>query len=255
MAQQEQQQVQQQQQQPSKSKRDLFSERLKKKYPDREYADDEALYSQANDDYDEYDKQIGSYKEHEKAFSDLFSADPRSAAFLTDWRKGGDPVTSLVRMFGTDIKEALDDPEKQEAIAEANKEYLARVAKNKELEEEYQKNIKSSLAAIDELQAKNGLTDDQVDDALSFLMKIVNDGILGKFTPESIDMAMKAINHDTDVQTAGEEGMIAGKNTRAEMQLRKPKRGDGTPQLTGSNNAPTRRRTQQSIFDLADEAK
>ena len=40
---------------PAKSKRDLFGERLKKKYPDRDYADDEALFGQINDDYDQYD--------------------------------------------------------------------------------------------------------------------------------------------------------------------------------------------------------
>lgn len=40
------------------SRRDQFGERLKKKYPDREYADDDALFGQINDDYDEYDKKL-----------------------------------------------------------------------------------------------------------------------------------------------------------------------------------------------------
>ena len=49
-------------------------------------------------------------------------------------------------MFGTEIKDAIDDPERLEAIAEANKEYVERVAESKKLDEEYQANLADSLA-------------------------------------------------------------------------------------------------------------
>ena len=41
-----------------KSNRERYTERLKAKYPDREFADDEALFGQINDDYDGYDKEL-----------------------------------------------------------------------------------------------------------------------------------------------------------------------------------------------------
>ena len=69
-----------------KSNRERYEERVKSKYPDREFADEEALWGQVNDDYDGYDKEIASYRDREKALSDLFTSDPRSAAFLTHWR-------------------------------------------------------------------------------------------------------------------------------------------------------------------------
>ena len=75
-----------------KSNRDRYMERLKTKYPDKEFADDEALFGQTNDDYDSYDNELSGYREREKALSDLFASNPRSAAFLTDWRKGEDPI-------------------------------------------------------------------------------------------------------------------------------------------------------------------
>ena len=56
---------------PAKSKRDLLGERLKKKYPDRDYADDEALFGQINDDYDEYDTELGQYRDRESRLTDL----------------------------------------------------------------------------------------------------------------------------------------------------------------------------------------
>jgi len=119
-----------------KSNRERYTERLKAKYPDREFADDEALFGQINNDYDGYDKELSGYKEREKALSDLFASNPQSAAFLTDWRKGEDPIIGMVRKFGDDFKAALEDPEKQEALAAANKEFAERIAQEKEYEGE-----------------------------------------------------------------------------------------------------------------------
>ena len=121
-----------------KSNRERYTDRLKAKYPDKEFADDEALFAQINDEYDGLDKELSGYKEREKALSDLFASNPRSAAFLTDWRKGEDPIIGMIRKFGDDFKAALEDPEKQEALAAANKEYAERIAKEKEFEEQYQ---------------------------------------------------------------------------------------------------------------------
>lgn len=106
------------------SKRDNFMKRLRGKYPDKQFDDDEAVYGQINDDYDEYDGQLKRYKDEEQALVDMFNKDERSAAFLSDWHKGEDPVSALVRRFGRDIVEAMDDPEKADEIAEANKEYV-----------------------------------------------------------------------------------------------------------------------------------
>ena len=67
-------------------------------------------------------------------------------------------------------------------------------------------------------------------------------------------MALKALNHDADMASAREEGAVEGRNARIEEKLRKPKTSDGVPMLGGSNNAPARRRSRESIFDLAAEA-
>ena len=83
--------------------REKFSERMKNKYPEREFDDDEALFGQINEDYDNYDKDMKGYQEREKELSDLFSSDPRSTYFLTNWRKGGNPAIELVLMFGDDF--------------------------------------------------------------------------------------------------------------------------------------------------------
>lgn len=233
-----------------KTKRDLALERLKGKYPDREFADDEAVFGQINDDFNDYDERLKGYEEREKTISDMFTSDPRSASFLANWRNGSDPVVELVRQFGTDIKDALDDPERQEAIAAANKEFVERVAKEKELDEAYQKNLDETLQQLAAMQEERGLSDEQIDNAMSFLIGIMRDAIVGKFSTEAIDMALKAINHDADVATAEHEGEVRGKNTRVAAALRKQQAGDGVAPLAGQNNQRGRQMPRPSLGAL-----
>lgn len=92
---------------PSKSRRETALERLKARYPDKSFEDDESMYGQLLDDYDAGEQELNGYKDREKAFSDLFTSDPRSAKFLTDWKNGKNPAVALVEMFGDDFVEEL----------------------------------------------------------------------------------------------------------------------------------------------------
>ncbi len=234
-----------------KTKRELIAERLKNRYPDKDFTDDEAMYGQIHDDFDEFDKELAGYEEREKAFTDMFASDPRSAQFMTDWRSGDDPEVALIRRHGKDnLLDAINDPEKLEVIAEANKNYVERVAKEKELEDLYQANLAESIKALDAMPGTEGITEEDVNKAMTFLLGVIRDGIVGKFSPESVMMALKAINHDADVENANQEGLVQGKNTKIEEKLRKPKTGDGTTPL-GSANNKVRQSRSYSIFDEA----
>ncbi len=241
---------------PSKSKREKFGERLKQKYPDREYADDEALFGQIDDDYADYDNQLNEYKDRESKLADLFAKDPKNAEFITDMAKGNDPWIAVLERLGIDgVTDLLNDPEKQAEYAEANKKYVERLAKEKTLEEEYQKNFAESMDLLEKIQTERQLGDETVDAAMDLVMKIANEAVVGKFTEEPINMALNAVTHDADVQNARTEGTVAGRNAKIDEHLRKPKAGDGQPNLAGSNNAPTRKSSGRSMFDLADEAR
>lgn len=219
-----------------KSKRDAMRERLGSRYPDLNLDDDEAVAGQISDDYDDYDRQLNDYKGREESLSNMFNADPRSANFLANWHNGSDPAVELIRQFGTDIKDAIDDPERQEQIAQANKEYVERVAKSKELEEQYNQNIGESLSTLDAFQQENGLSDEQTDEVMGFLQNVMQEALVGKFSRESMDMALKAINHDTDVAVASEDAEVRGRNAKIDEKLRQRNAGDGTAALNGKNN-------------------
>ena len=238
-----------------KSKRDIVLERLQMKSPDKDFSDEDVMYEQIGADYDKYEDEISKYRDNEKRFSEMMSADPRSAQYLTDWANGEDPVVGLVRNFGAEIKDVLEDPEMQDKLAEANKEYVERVAKNKALEEEYSKNMEETLQTLEQFQKERGLSDEQVDGILNMLIQVINDGVLGKFTARTLEMACKAMNYDADVASAGEEGRIAGRNDKIVAKLRSERQGDGTQPLSGANGMAGNGNKPQSIFDLARMAR
>lgn len=220
-----------------KSKRDIFMERLQGKYPEEQFEDDEALFGRISDDYDQHDRDIADYRDREGKFSKMFTSDPRSARLMMAWKDGDDPAVALVRLFGEDVKAAIDDPERQEAMAEANKEYMERVAQEEKYEEEYSDNLAASLTELEKAQREQGLSDEQLDQAMEWVIGIAKDAMMGKFAPETIQMAIKAQNYDMDIEEAGAEGEIRGRNHKVRETLRKPQRGDGTPQLDGKNSA------------------
>jgi len=236
------------------SKRDRHIGRLREKYPDKKFEDDEEIYGQIGEDYDNYEKELGGYREREQALSDMFASDPRSAEFLVEMSKGGNPVLSLLKNFGPDIKDTLDDPEKMQELADAWAEEQQHIAKSKQLDDEYAENLPKSLEALQKFQEERGLTDEQTDEIIFHLINIVRDGVMGKFSPEMFDLMTKAINHDEDVADAQEEGEVAGRNQRVTEKLRKSKNGDGLAPLNGKNNLQNGRKQDMDIFDIANMA-
>lgn len=238
---------------PTASGRERVQKRLREKYPEKQFEEDDEIYGQISDDFDKIDEEIGGYRDREQKLSDMFAADPRSAQYLTDMYNGNDPVIGLVRNFGEEIKDILDDPEMQEKIAEANKEYMERVAKSKELDEEYDKNIEETFATMKEYQEANGYSDEDMDKLANFLFSVVRDGVIGKFSKSTLEMGMKALNFENAVAEAAEDGEVAGRNAKITEQLRKREKGDGTMPLGGKNGSAETPAAQkrQSIFDLA----
>lgn len=235
---------------PAPSKRDALKKRLSAKYPDKNFDDEEAMFGQISDDYDNSEKELNRYRDDEKKLTDMFNADERNGALFADFANGGDPRLTLIKLYGEDVVDMINDPEKQEEVAAANKEYVDRVAKEKSLEEEYKKNLDDSLQAADAWQQKNNLTDEQVDEAFQFIVQIASDAIVGKFTEESLDLARKSITHDSDVEEAGNAGEIRGRNAKIDMKLKKRNNSDGVPSLGGKSRGASKGESSPNLGAL-----
>lgn len=241
---------------PVRSRRDQHLERLRTKYPDKKFEDEEEIFGQISDDYDSFEQENSAMKEREKSMSNMFRENPQAAFFLNDMREGKDPVMSLVRRLGIDVKNVLDDPDMQDEIEKANKDYIDRVAKSRQLDEEYERNLETTLnKTLPEYMQQHGMSEEEIDKICAAWIQIVNDGILGKLTSETITLIANALNHDTDVANAQEEGEVTGRNSKIVEKMRNSKKGDGIQNLNGRNGTPSQRADKlQSVFDLAREA-
>lgn len=228
------------------SKRTAFTDRLKTKHEGEELDadDEESLFGRINDDYDDYEnrisgyeKEIGGLKANEKKLTDMFAADPRSATFLMQWRDKGTPVSELLRVYGRDMLEYMT--EHPDEMAESEKDYLERVAKEKEYEDEYNANLEESLQLLDRIQQERGMSDDEMNGLVDKLISTAHDVIMGKFDEAALDMVSKAMGYDQAVAAAGREGEVRGKNSKESKRLQLKKSGDGMPQLgTSGLTAP-----------------
>ena len=218
--------------------------------------DEEAYFGRLNEFADERDEELNGFRKSDKELRGLIDNDPTLATFISDSANGKHPIHSIVERVGKDgFNAMLEDPETAKLIEEADKSYLERVAKEKSLSDEYEANLAESMNRLEKMQTERGLSDEQAEAAMKLVTDIVDEVIMGKFTERTLDMALNAINHDSDVATAREEGEIAGRNKKIKTELRKPTQGD-VPMLGGGGRgmAPEPPK-QESIFDIANGAR
>lgn len=198
----------------AKKKKDLFLEKLKAKYPEMDFDDEENLYGQVDQDYSEYETKLTDSSRNEQELTNLLSSDPRSADFLINWKNGDNPIVLLMRMFGDDFREALDDPQLQDKLAEARNAYIERQTKDKSLQEDAKANLAQSLEDLDALQAECKLNDQQTDTIFKTLMEIADGAIVNKVSKETWSFLHKAINYEKDIAAAVHEAEVRGRNTK-----------------------------------------
>lgn len=221
------------------------------KSSDRTYDTDEDVYAKVNEDYDNYDNQISRYKKNEDDLISMFSADPNAASLFVALRDGSKSfISKLFELYGPEVREALDDPEVMEEIAEGSKKYLQRVADSKKYEEEAAKNLKKSMADFDAYVESKGLSDEEAEKLWETYWQVVDDGTVHIMQAPILDMISKGLNYDSDVEQAEIAGEVRGRNTKIEEKLRKGKRGDGMADL-GSRNVGTTARDMPEFGALS----
>lgn len=213
-----------------------FMGRFRELHPEGDWEDDEALFDRISADYDERDRALGTLSERERALMDVFATNPYAAGFLADMARGTDPWCGLIERIGLDgVSDLISDPSKREEFAESNAKFVKQVARERELKAEFESNMDESLRVMESMQNERGLSDEEIDSAADLLKGIANEVLIGKFSRENLELALKALNYDKALVTAAHEGEVRGRNTKVEAELRKPRTGDGVPHLGGAN--------------------
>lgn len=245
---------------PAPSKRQEYISRLAKRYPDKHYGDDSSdddIYGAASEAYDADQQELAVHRRDSRSIKEMFERDPRNARFFLAMRDGADPDVELMKLYGPEIRDILDnieDPEMQQKLAQAQQEFLERAAQSRKLQDEYEANLPLSLEALDKAQEEYGISDEERDRAMALLLKIQTDALRGIFAPESMLMALKALNYEQDMAQADAVGEIRGRNAKIDAKLRRQGAGDGLPVIGGSNTAGEPAESDD-IFDIAEGAR
>ena len=222
----------------SPSKKEMFLERMKKNRPDMNADNEDELYGALSDDYDNYDKEIESYKSNNDRLIGAFNKDPRIAELFTRMAKGENPLSYLIEAFGEDeIRGALDDPEMKDKLVEAQNKYLERQATEKKLEEEASVNLPVSLDELDAAVAELGCDTETADKAFAMFADIQRDAIVDKVTKDTWIMFLKGIMHDGDVEEASHVAEVKGRNAKIEEKLKAGKKADARPPSLGGGGS------------------
>ena len=210
--------------QPIETKPQSSRERMlslaREHYPDRKFADLDATepqegVSNLDDAIDEMLQELttkqASYDEKNNRLRDLLLSDPTSAEFIQKWIETGDPRTALVETFGDDLGMT---EEGQAKFKDQLAGWRERKSANDALEAEAASNWYASLAAVDQWGDAKGLFLEQKRDVMLRLLSITFNGMENKYSAEDFDLAYNAINHDSDVAAARQEGEVAGRNEK-----------------------------------------
>lgn len=194
--------------------------RARERFPDRTFADLDAAEPQEgvadlddaiNEMLDDYTNRQADYDKKNERLVELLKTDPDSAEFVQRWIETGDPRTALVETFGDDLGMSDEGRERFRGQLESWRE---RKSANDALNKEAEDNWNKSLSDLESWGNGKGLSLEQKRDVMLRLLSIAFNGMVNKYSVEDFDLALKAINHDSDVAVARQEGEVSGRNSR-----------------------------------------
>lgn len=194
--------------------RKRYAERFGKAHPDIDFEDKEARYGALNEDLD----LLESYEESGRAMSDAFDQHPWTASMLIALRDNKDlnPITWMVEN-GIDIQQAMEDEEYRQTISEKIAEKQKEQLEGKKADEERADNLQTSADALREL----GLSDEENLKMWNHLFEeIVDPALRGEVSVDTWKAVQKAMNYDTDIESARNEGAMRARNEKIKNNLK-----------------------------------
>lgn len=196
---------------PQQSARDRYRSRYSESNPDLDLDDEEAFYTQANNNLDE----LEGYRQTNKELGEAFDRTPELAGMVIAARKGQNPFAWLAENIGPDmdVRELANNPEFAETMGNALTKFMENQEKAKQKREEIGANAVKSLETLKEIQAEKGLSDEQC-------IKMAND-FFGEFDEEGNPVGKESFMYKASngIVTKGMwESLINGRNYDADIK-------------------------------------
>lgn len=220
-----------------KTAKDLFKERLQAKYPEKDFSNEDELYTTSMEGYDKEHEAMKDVKAKNSALMERMMADPKAAAALAEFLDGKPLPVALKKYFNEDELAMQEGEQGYEEYLEAIKERTEREAGNQQAQQEYEANLEASRANVEAFAQEKGMSPEEFDTFMEQATdKTIAPLLKGNITPELLEILYKGMNYEADVAQAQEVGRIAGKNEKI-TETRRTKKADGLPGANGGGGS------------------
>ena len=199
---------------PARPNRDKYASMWKEDNPDVDFEDKEARYERMSKDRDE----LRNLRSSGRKLSGILDKHRWIGAMLMD-----DEENPLVWMAknGIDIKSALDDPEVMDKVTEGFNSWSQKQADGEAAEAAQGEAIGQSLDALSGVKDEYGLSDEQMDRMWThFWDEVFQPAFKGEVSKDTWVGLMHAMNYDSDIANAREEGAIRARNEKHANKLK-----------------------------------
>lgn len=237
--------------------RDLLVERILHRYPARRVDSDDDLFD-ALEEYDSYrNERYERLADDQSKLCKLFMSNPKMGVFISDVIGGEDALIACVRYFGKDMLDCAEDEGRMEEVRKANDEYLSRMARFGELENQMRENLKNSTRCMERFKSEKGMSDEEFESFLDRVYHLCNHVFMGELNDEVLGLLFKGLYYDRDLSCAEREAEVRGRNERIVFEKRE-RNGDSLPPLrNGGSFEPDAdlspvfgNRRRRSVWDL-----
>lgn len=221
------------------SAKDRYRGRYSEAHPDLNLDDDEAFYTQANQNLDE----LESFRKSDKELGEAMERTPQLAGLVLAARNGVNPFVWLAENIGPDmdIRELANNPEFANQMGEALTKFQQAQEKAQAKKKEIGENMANSFQTLKDYQAEKGLSDEEcvkmakdffgeLDDdgnpvGKESFMYLASNGIVTKGMWEAL---FNARHYEGDIAAATDRARASALNDKVQNPLSKG--GTGLPQ-------------------------
>ena len=257
-------QAQEPQQPAQPTAKDRYRGRYSEAHPDLNLDDDEAFYTQANQNLDE----LENFRKTDKELGEAMERTPQLAGLVLAARNGVNPFVWLAENIGPDmdIRQLGENPEFANQMGEALKNFQQAQEKAQAKKKEIGENMANSFQTLRDYQTEKGLSDEEcvkmakdffgeLDDdgnpvGKESFMYLASNGIVTKGMWEAL---FNARHYDGDIAAATDKARASALNDKVQNPLSKS--GTGLPQSMSTSGGKRGEKKPKSDGSLASFAE
>ncbi len=235
-----------------------FADRLKKRYPDKEFQGDDEINASLIEYLDELEGFQSSTQEADEKLREVLENAPELTAIIRDISKGASFTEALSRHIDVDELTPMEGDPDFDAWNNNLAERKKSRAEKEQRQKMYQENLDMTVGEIKQFAQDNDMSEEQTQSFLSAIGELVNDIVDGRLNKPNLMRLKKAIDYDTDVQSAAKTAEISAKNEKIEAKKADDKKkvaGDGLPNIVGQGGKDVTPKPKDDWEDAIDMEK